>query len=72
MLRFALLRVLGAIPTLLLVIVAAFLLVRAAPGGPFDAERVLPPDIESNIERYYHFVIPASPKILATPVNVPV
>lgn len=55
MLRFALLRVLGAIPTLLLVIVAAFLLVRAAPGGPFDAERVLPPDIESNIERYYHF-----------------
>ena len=54
MLRFALLRILGAIPTLLLVIVAAFLLVRAAPGGPFDSERVLPPEIEANINEYYH------------------
>ena len=54
MLRFALLRVLGAIPTLLLVIVAAFLLVRAAPGGPFDSERVLPPEIENNIKQHYH------------------
>lgn len=54
MLRFALLRILGAIPTLLLVIVAAFLLVRSAPGGPFDSERVLPPEIEANINQYYH------------------
>lgn len=54
MLRYALLRLLGAIPTLLLVIVLAFLMVRAAPGGPFDAERVLPPDIAANIERAYH------------------
>jgi len=53
MLRFALLRILGAIPTLLLVIVAAFLLVRSAPGGPFDSERVLPPEIEANINEYY-------------------
>ena len=54
MLRYALLRILGAIPTLLLVIVVAFLMVHAAPGGPFDAERVLPPDIEQNIQRAYH------------------
>lgn len=54
MLRYALLRVIGAIPTLLLVIVIAFLMVRLAPGGPFDAERVLPPEIEANIERAYH------------------
>jgi oligopeptide transport system permease protein len=54
MLRFALLRILGAIPTLLLVIVAAFLLVHSAPGGPFDAERVLPADIEQNVKQYYH------------------
>ena len=38
MLRFALLRILSAIPTLFLVIVLAFMLVHAAPGGPFDAE----------------------------------
>ncbi|MBT8087531.1 MAG: oligopeptide ABC transporter permease OppB [Gammaproteobacteria bacterium] len=54
MLRYTLLRLLGAIPTLLLVIVLAFLMVHAAPGGPFDDERALPPDIEANIARAYH------------------
>jgi oligopeptide transport system permease protein len=54
LLRYALLRLLGAIPTLLLVIVLAFLMVHAAPGGPFDAERTLPPDIEANIAAAYH------------------
>ncbi len=54
MLRYAFLRILGAIPTLLLVIAIAFLMVHAAPGGPFDSERQLPPDIEENIERAYH------------------
>ncbi|MCP5091169.1 MAG: oligopeptide ABC transporter permease OppB [Gammaproteobacteria bacterium] len=54
MLRYTLLRVLGAIPTLLLVIVLAFLMVHAAPGGPFDDERVLPADVEANIARAYH------------------
>ena len=54
MLRYALLRVIGAIPTLLLVIVVAFTMVRLAPGGPFDSERVLPAEIEANIARAYH------------------
>jgi oligopeptide transport system permease protein len=53
-LRYALLRILGAIPTILLVIAIAFLMVHAAPGGPFDEERVLPPEIERNVERAYH------------------
>ena len=54
MLRYALLRLLGAIPTLLLVIVLAFLMVHAAPGGPFDSERVLPTEVAANIEAAYH------------------
>ncbi len=54
MLRYTLGRALGAIPTVMLVIVLAFLLVHAAPGGPFDAERALPPEIEANIAKYYH------------------
>jgi len=54
LLRYTLLRLLGAIPTLLLVIVLAFLMVHAAPGGPFDDERALPPDVEANIARAYH------------------
>ena len=53
MLRYALLRLLGAIPTLLLVIVLAFLMVHAAPGGPFDDERGLPPEIEARMAQAY-------------------
>ncbi len=54
MLRYTLRRLLGAIPTLFLVIVLAFLLVHAAPGGPFDDERALPAEIEANIAAAYH------------------
>jgi oligopeptide transport system permease protein len=54
LLRYALLRLLGAIPTLLLVIVLAFLMVHAAPGGPFDEERALPADVAANIQAAYH------------------
>ena len=54
MAQYVLKRLLGAIPTLLLVIVLSFLLVHAAPGGPFDEERVLPDVVAANIEAYYH------------------
>lgn len=54
MFRYALLRILGAIPTLFLVVAIAFLMVHAAPGGPFDAARALPPEIERNVARAYH------------------
>jgi oligopeptide transport system permease protein len=54
LLRYTLRRLLGAIPTLFLVIALAFLLVHAAPGGPFDDERVLPAEIEANIAAAYH------------------
>ena len=64
MLRYTLLRLLGAIPTLLLVIVLAFLMVHAAPGGPFDDERALPPDIEANIARAYHLDEPLPKQFL--------
>jgi len=53
LLRYALLRLLGAIPTLLLVIVLAFLMVHAAPGGPFVDERGLPPAIEARLDEAY-------------------
>jgi len=54
LLRYTLRRLLGAIPTFFLVIVLAFLLVHAAPGGPFDDERALPAEIEANIAAAYH------------------
>ena len=58
MLRYALLRLLGAIPTLLLVIVLAFLMVHAAPGGPFDSERVLPPETAAALAEAYNLDAP--------------
>ncbi len=53
MLRFTLRRLLVAIPTLLIIIAAAFFLMRAAPGGPFDAEADLEPEVLQNIRAAY-------------------
>ncbi|CAG0943518.1 Oligopeptide transport system permease protein OppB [Gammaproteobacteria bacterium] len=54
MLRFTIQRLLTGVPTLLVLIAAAFFLIRAAPGGPFDSERDLPPEIEANLRQAYH------------------
>jgi len=54
MLKFALRRFLVAIPTLLILIALAFTMIRMAPGGPFDAEKQLPPDLEANLRAAYH------------------
>jgi oligopeptide transport system permease protein len=46
-------RLLIAVPTLLLVVTLAFFMMRAAPGGPFDLDRRLSPEIERNIQAKY-------------------
>ena len=53
MASYALRRVLGAIPTLLVIVTLAFFMMRLAPGGPFDAQRRLPAEIEHNIKAAY-------------------
>ena len=53
MLRFIGRRLLVAIPTLFLVITAAFFMMRAAPGSPFDGDRKLLPEIEANVLAEY-------------------
>lgn len=53
MLRFLLRRLAVAIPTLFLVITATFFLMRAAPGGPFDNDRRLPPEIARAVAAKY-------------------
>lgn len=47
-------RLLGMIPTLLIIITLSFFIVRIAPGGPFDGERALPEAVKANIEAKYH------------------
>ena len=54
MIRYTLSRLAGAVPTLLIIITLSFLLLHAAPGGPFDAQKQIPPAIKANIERMYH------------------
>lgn len=54
MLGYAVRRLLGAIPTIFLIITAAFFLMRVAPGGPFDRERVLEAKVLENLNKVFH------------------
>lgn len=47
-------RLLGAIPTIFLIILISFFLIRLAPGGPFDFDRTLAPEIQANLNAQYH------------------
>lgn len=46
-------RLLGVVPTLFIVITVTFFLVRLAPGGPFDQEQALTPEVRANLEAAY-------------------
>lgn len=46
-------RLLQAIPTLWVVATATFILLRLAPGGPFDDEKPVPPEVKAQIEAHY-------------------
>lgn len=53
MLSYALRRLLGALPTLFVIVTLAFFIMRLAPGGPFDEEQTLPPEIAANLQAAY-------------------
>jgi oligopeptide transport system permease protein len=53
MLRYFLTRLAGAVPTLFVIVTITFFLIRAAPGGPFDQEQTLPPEILANLQSAY-------------------
>jgi oligopeptide transport system permease protein len=54
LLRYSVRRLLGAIPTLLLLIAFAFFMIHSVPGGPFSTERNLLPEVEANLKAAYH------------------
>lgn len=64
MLRLIWHRLLVAIPTLLVLIVLAFVLMRLAPGGPFASERNLPPVVEANLNERYGLDQPLGSQLL--------
>lgn len=47
-------RILGMIPVLWVIVTLTFFLIRLAPGGPFDQEKHIPPEILQNLEAKYH------------------
>ena len=66
--RYVIRRFLSAIPTLFIIITVAFFMMRVAPGGPFDTDRSLPPEIEANllaaydldkplVVQYWHYLV---------------
>ncbi len=54
MLNYFFRRLLGAIPTIFIIILISFFLIRLAPGGPFDFDRTLAPEIQANLNAQYH------------------
>lgn len=54
MTSYVLRRLLTAIPTLLVIATLAFMLLHLTPGGPFDSDKLLVPQIQRSIEAHYH------------------
>ncbi|MEY4630551.1 MAG: hypothetical protein RIQ81_671 [Pseudomonadota bacterium] len=54
MILYILKRLLAMIPVLWIIATLTFVLMKAAPGGPFDSERQIPAEILKNIEEQYH------------------
>jgi oligopeptide transport system permease protein len=51
--RFIGIRLLQAIPVILVVITVTFFLIRLAPGGPFDEEKAVIPEVKAALEAQY-------------------
>lgn len=51
-------RILQAIPVIFIVVTATFFLVRIAPGGPFDADKVVSPEVLEKLNARYNLDAP--------------
>ena len=58
MIRFAAVRLLQAIPVLFGVITITFILIHSAPGGPFSADKAVPPEVLIALEEKYDLNLP--------------
>ena len=70
MLNFVIKRLAIAVPTLLILIVLSYILMYAAPGGPFTREKALPPQVIANLQARYGFNEPVWKQILVYVWNI--
>lgn len=53
MLAYTLRRIVGLVPTLFVLVSLSFFIIRLAPGGPFDQEQALIPQVRANLDAAY-------------------
>jgi oligopeptide transport system permease protein len=58
MLRHIFVRAASAVPTIFIIVALAFFMMRLAPGGPFDTERALEPQIAAKLREIYRLDLP--------------
>lgn len=54
MFRYVTRRLLQTIPVFLALITGTFFMIRFVPGGPFTAEKAVTPEVQRNLDAYYH------------------
>lgn len=70
MLRFIASRFLQAVPTVFVLVTITFFLLRATPGGPFQSERALLPEVKRSLDAYYGFDRPLIEQYLSYMWNI--
>jgi len=70
MLKFIFHRILQTLPVLLIVISVTFILIREAPGGPFDAEKAVSPYVLEKLNERYNLNAPLPEQLFDYLVNV--
>ena len=61
--RFVIKRLFSLIPTLLIIVVLSFLVIRLAPGSPFSSEKAIPLEVRAELEARYGFDRPLSAQL---------
>lgn len=64
MIAYTVRRLVVVIPTLLVIVLLSFTLIHFAPGGPFDAEAVLDPQVVENLRKAYNLDKPLHQQFL--------
>jgi oligopeptide transport system permease protein len=64
MMRYVTARIIGFVFTLLILVTAAFFVIRLAPGGPFDEEHTMLPAVRANLEAAYGLDAPVATQYL--------